>query len=101
MSSSDRVFECTYTKHKTQKRKMYHDGYLVVQRGSKAVLYDHLYMTAGNKCTSLETRFVQNIPTPIVANADDLIEFEAFLVQIGEDITHGNSNNNAAYTFSS
>ncbi|KAG7383766.1 hypothetical protein PHYBOEH_009799 [Phytophthora boehmeriae] len=34
------VYECMYTKHKTQKRKTWHDGFVALYASRKLVLYD-------------------------------------------------------------
>ena len=67
---------CTYTKHKTQKRKVFQDGY-VVQRGSAVILYDEI-----------SDRQVDSAEMTLTPGVEDY-EFEKFLVECvdWEDMT--------------
>lgn len=64
-------FPCTYTKHKTQKRKIYQDG-VVVQRGKCAVLYDD------------NGRQIDSAEVTITKDEEDY-EFSGFLVVVQQD----------------
>lgn len=68
-------YACLYTKHKTQKRKVWHDGRLVVQSGV-AVLYEAQPVVGGG--TSLDA-------CPVSSNAlqnDQLLQGEHYLITV-------------------
>lgn len=39
-SRPEALFECMYTKHKTQKRKIWHDGFVALHASRRIVLYE-------------------------------------------------------------
>lgn len=41
-SRSEVHYECMYTKHKTQKSKTWHDGFVTLNVSRKVVLYDDM-----------------------------------------------------------
>lgn len=45
------LYECMYTKNKTQKRKTWHDGFVSLTATHKLVLYDDM-PPAGTRCNA-------------------------------------------------
>lgn len=79
-TAPSRQFACLYTKHKTQKRKVWQDGRLVM-RGSLATLHDaHPAPGAGDPV--LDQRDIGPTLTRQEQLTEHLIELEKFLVQI-------------------
>lgn len=46
-------FECMYTKHKTQKRKTWHDGFVSLYDSRRLVLYDEAPLTGASSWDSI------------------------------------------------
>jgi hypothetical protein len=82
-TNNKQQFACLYTKHKTQKRKVWHDGRLVLTAGNRAVLHD-----ANPKLGSSDPSLDQCEISPsqrqglLQSCNGQMIEMEKFLVEV-------------------
>ncbi|GLE05756.1 hypothetical protein PINS_up014804 [Pythium insidiosum] len=70
-------YECMYTKHKTQKRKVWHDGFLALHASRRAVLHEE-HPPDGKVLD--ESKFTHNEWD--LKNYDECIPFAKFLVEV-------------------
>ena len=73
-------YECTYTKHKTQKRKVWHDGKLKVLPSRKALLYA-VDGSGEMRPMAIDSKF---LPTDVAIETGEILEFDLYLVDIGD-----------------
>ncbi len=75
------AFACLYTKHKTQKRKIWHDGRLLLQ-SCQAVLYDANPAPGAEASPLGECELSASQRNAILQKHETRLEFELFLVEI-------------------
>lgn len=74
-------FQCLYTKQKTQKRKVWSDGCLVLN-GIRAVLHDANPAPGSGNPTLDECEITTAQRTALVAGQEDRIETDKYLIQV-------------------